>query len=308
MPSITISVQAEPRDAASWLALASRLDAGGFEALLVGDHPGSGPAPWPALGAAAAVTTRLRLGTYVLQAGVRDPVQAAADAATLDLLAPGRVLFGLGAGHTFAEWEATGRPRPGAGDRAGRLVEFVDAVSRLLNGETVTIAGHHLSLLRARLDDLPTSGRVRLVIGGGHRRILQAAAARADVVALSGLGRTLADGHRHHVRWSRAHLDAMLDVVRAESRRLGTTPEIEALVQVVTVTNKRAEVLAELAQRLPGATPDDLAQTPFLLVGSIEQMAHQLARQAQQFGISRYVVREPAVDTAEQLLPFLAER
>jgi len=39
MPSITISVQAEPRGAVSWLALASRLEAGGFEALLVGDHP-----------------------------------------------------------------------------------------------------------------------------------------------------------------------------------------------------------------------------------------------------------------------------
>jgi probable F420-dependent oxidoreductase len=308
MPSIAISVQAEPRDAASWLALASRLEAGGFEALLVGDHPGSGAAPWPALGAAAAVTTRLRLGTYVLQAGVRDPVQAAADAATLDLLAPGRVLFGLGAGHTFAEWEVTGRSRPAAGDRVGHLVEFIDAVSRLLNGETVTIDGRYLHLVRARLDDLPTAGRVRLVIGGGHWQILQLAAGRADVVALSGLGRTLSDGHRHQVRWTPAHLDSMLNVVRVESRRLGTTPEIEALVQVVTVTNNRAEVLAELAERLPGATPDDLAQTPFLLVGSIEQTAQQLARQAQQLGITRYVVREPAVDTAEQLLPLLANR
>ena len=66
VPSIAISVQAEPRDADSWLALARRLQTGGFDALLVGDHPGSGAAPWPALGAAAAVTTRLRLGTYVL--------------------------------------------------------------------------------------------------------------------------------------------------------------------------------------------------------------------------------------------------
>lgn len=218
------------------------------------------------------------------------------------------MLFGLGAGHTFAEWEVTGRSRPAAGDRVGRLVEFIDAVSRLLNGETVTIDGRYLHLVRARLDGLPTAGWVRLVIGGGHRQILQVAAGRADVVALSGLGRTLSDGHRHRVRWTPAHLDSMLNVVWVESRRLGTTPEIEALVQVVTVTSNRAEVLAELAERLPGATPDDLAQTPFLLVGSIEQMAQQLARQAQQLGITRYVVREPAVDTAEQFLPLLANR
>lgn len=305
MPSIVISVQAEPRDAASWSALAARLEAGGFEALLVGDHPGSGAAPWPALGAAAAVTTRLRLGTYVLQAGVRDPVQAAADAATLDLLAPGRVLFGLGAGHTFAEWEVTGRSRPTAVDRAGRLVEFIDAVSRLLNGETVTVDGRYLHLVDARLADLPTGDRVRLVVGGGHRQILLAAVDRADVVALSGLGRTLPDGHRHEVRWSRPHLDSMLDVLRAACRGHRASPEIEALVQVVTVTDNRTETLAELADLLPGTTLDDLDQTPFLLVGTVEQMAEQIADQAQRFGITRYVVREPAVEAAEQVLAAL---
>jgi alkanesulfonate monooxygenase SsuD/methylene tetrahydromethanopterin reductase-like flavin-dependent oxidoreductase (luciferase family) len=239
---------------------------------------------------------------------VRDPVHAAADAATLDVLAPGRVLLGVGAGHTFAEWEVTGRSRPAPADRAGRLVEFVDAVARLLNGETVTIDGRYLQLTQARLDDLPTAGRVRLMVGGGHPDILRVAAARASVVALAGLGRTLPDGHRHQVRWNRSHLDAMINVVRAESEKQGTTPEIEALVQVVTVTDDRAEALAGLADQLPAASPEDLGQTPFLLVGSIEQMAEQLTRQAEQLGITRYVVREAAVDAAEQILALLDDR
>ena len=307
MAPIAISVQAAPRDAASWLALAARLEAQAFESLLIGDHPGSGAAPWPALGAAAAVTTRLRLGAYVLQAGVRDPVHTAADAATLDLLAPGRVLLGVGAGHTFAEWEVSGHARPSAGDRAGRLAEFVDVVARLLAGETVTFDGRYLRLVEARLDDLPVAGRVRLVVGGGHPQILRAAARRAAVVALSGLGRTLPDGHRHEVRWTRAHLDATLDVVRTESQQLGTTPEIEALVQVVTVTDNRTEALAELAQRVPGATADELGRTPFVLVGSVEQMAAQLISQAEELGITRYVVREPAIDAAEQILAMLPD-
>jgi len=134
MAAIKISVQAEPRDIDSWSSLTRRLESSGFEALVMGDHPGAGASPWPALGAAAAVTATLKLGTYVLQCGVREPVQAAADAATLDILAPGRVLFGLGAGHTFREWEATGRSRPAPADRVGRLGEFVDAVARLLDG------------------------------------------------------------------------------------------------------------------------------------------------------------------------------
>jgi alkanesulfonate monooxygenase SsuD/methylene tetrahydromethanopterin reductase-like flavin-dependent oxidoreductase (luciferase family) len=146
---------------------------------------------------------------------------------------------------------------------------------------------------------------VRLVVGGGHHEVLRVAAARADVVALSGLGRTLPDGHRHAVRWYPESLDAMLRVVRDESRACGTTPEVEALVQVVMVTDDRARAIAELAGRVPGATPADLDTTPFLLIGTVEQMAEQLIRQAQELGITRYVIREPALETAEQLLAAL---
>jgi len=307
MAAIKISVQAEPHDLDSWLALARRLESNGFHALLVSDHPGNGASPWPALGAAAAVTHTLRLGTYVLQAGVRDPVQAAADAATLDILAPGRVLFGLGAGHTFREWEVTGQQRPAPADRAGRLVEFVDAVARLLAGESVTVESRYLRLVIARLEDLPVGGgRVRLVVGGGHPEILRVAAERADVVALSGLGRTKPDGHRHEVRWSPADLHAQLDLIREVSDRSGTTPEIEALIQVVTETDDRSNALSELGKDLTNATAADIASTPFLLVGTIQEMADQLTRQAEQLGITRYVVREPAVPTMERVLPLLA--
>ena len=151
-PEISVSVQAEPADLESWLALARRLEAAGFAALLMGDHPGSGASPWPALGGAAAVTRTLRLGTYVVQAGVREPMHVAADAATLNLLAPGRVLLGIGAGHTPREWADIGRQRPSPPERAGRLAEFAEAVAGLLAGETVTLDGQYLALRDARLD------------------------------------------------------------------------------------------------------------------------------------------------------------
>jgi len=305
MAAIKVSVQAEPRDIDSWSSLARRLESSGFEALVMGDHPGAGASPWPALGAAAAVTATLKLGTYVLQCGVRDPVQAAADAATLDILAPGRVLFGLGAGHTFREWEATGRNRPSPADRAGRLEEFVDAVARLLDGETVTTNGRYVQLVDARLEDLPVAGRVRLVVGGGNRQVLRVAAARADVVALTGLGRTRPDGHRHELRWTSADLGAQLELVRQESERCGTAPEIEALVQAVTVTDDRSHALAELSERTQGVPVGDLGTTPFALVGTIKEMAAQLGRQAEQLGITRYVVRQPAIDPIEHVLSLL---
>jgi alkanesulfonate monooxygenase SsuD/methylene tetrahydromethanopterin reductase-like flavin-dependent oxidoreductase (luciferase family) len=253
------------------------------------------------------VTTSLRLGTYVLQSGVRDPVQAASDAATLDILAPGRVLFGLGAGHTFREWEAIGQRRPSSMDRAGRLVEFVDAVARLLKGESVTVHGRYLRLDEARLDDLPVGERVRLVVGGSNREILRLATTHADIVALSGLGRTLPDGRRHEVRWSSEDLRAQVSLVREESERSGTGPAIEALVQVVKVTQHRPRALAELSDQLQ-VSPDVLDDTPHVLVGTAQEAAAQVVRHSEQFGISRYVVREPAVEAVEQILPLLNDR
>jgi alkanesulfonate monooxygenase SsuD/methylene tetrahydromethanopterin reductase-like flavin-dependent oxidoreductase (luciferase family) len=60
---IAVGVQAEPGDLGSWLALARRVESAGFSAQLMGDHPGSGVSPWPALGCTAAVTTTLKPGT-----------------------------------------------------------------------------------------------------------------------------------------------------------------------------------------------------------------------------------------------------
>jgi probable F420-dependent oxidoreductase len=304
VPEIAVSVQAEPRDLDSWLGLARRVQAAGFRGLLAGDHPGSGASPWPALGSAAAVTSTLTLGTYVAQAGVREPVHVAADAATLDILAPGRVLLGLGAGHTPREWEDLGRQRPSPADRAGRLAEFAEAVARLLRGDTVTHEGPYLTLRESRLDGLPAGGRVRLAVGG-HPQVLLSAARHADVVGLSGLGRTLADGHHHEARWSLTGLRRQLVLVRDAARQAGRDPVIEALVQVVAVTGDRDAAIRDISRRLPGASADDIAHTPFVLVGSHRALAGQLRAQAGEFGITSYVVREPAVPDLERVMQLL---
>jgi probable F420-dependent oxidoreductase len=305
---VVVNVQAEPADLQSWLALARRVESAGFGALLMGDHPGAGVSPWPALGCAAAETTTLKLGTYVVQAGVREPMHVAADAASLNVLAPGRVVLGIGAGHTPREWDDIGQHRPAPGDRAGRLAEFADAVAALLAGETVTRQGKYLSLRESRLDGLPASGRVRLVVGGGHPAVLRAGARHADVVGLSGLGRTLPDGHHHEVRWSREELRRQLQLVRGAAALAGTAPVIEALVQTVTVTSDRAASIREITGRIPGASAADIASTPFLLIGSYDQMAAQLLAQAAQDGITSYVVREPAIPHLEHVLALLTRQ
>ena len=83
MADITFALQAGLRDAVTWSTLARKAEKARFEAFLVADHPGVSSSPFVALATAAAATSTITLGTYVLNAGVRDPLQIAADVATL---------------------------------------------------------------------------------------------------------------------------------------------------------------------------------------------------------------------------------
>jgi probable F420-dependent oxidoreductase len=102
----------------------------GFDSIWFIDHthaPASRRTPYPAGGdlpkeywanydqlvalmAAAAVTTRLKLGTAITLMSLRDPLVTAKQVATLDVLSGGRVLFGVGAGWNAEEMENHGTP------------------------------------------------------------------------------------------------------------------------------------------------------------------------------------------------------
>jgi alkanesulfonate monooxygenase SsuD/methylene tetrahydromethanopterin reductase-like flavin-dependent oxidoreductase (luciferase family) len=169
----------------------------------------------------------------------------------------------------------------------------------------VTREGRYLKLRGSRLEGLPAGRSIRLAVGGGHPQVLRAAARYADVVGLSGLSRTLADGHHHEVRWSVADLRRQLQLVQAEARQAGHTPVIEALVQAVVVTQDRDAAIHQISSRIAGASPGDVAHTPFVLIGTHDAMADQLRAQADEFGISSYVIREPAVPDLERVLQLL---
>jgi hypothetical protein len=72
-------------------------------------------------------------------------------------------------------------------------------------------------------------------------------------------------------------------------------------VQVVEVTGNRTAAIDDLSTKIAGATTQDLARTPFLLIGSHEEMAAQILSQAEELGITRYVVREAAVPALERV-------
>jgi hypothetical protein len=86
----------------------------------------------------------------------------------------------------------------------------------------------------------------------------------ADVVGVTGLGRTLADGHRHEVDWSPSGLRRIIEILRSAVDAAGFRPQLEALVQHVEVTDDASAAAARLTAHVPGASVDDLLSAPFV--------------------------------------------
>jgi probable F420-dependent oxidoreductase len=144
---------------AEWLRLARRAEELGFSTLLSPDTTRT-PAPLPALAAAAAVTERLHVGTWVLCEPLRNRRQLAWEAATLEQLSGGRFELGVGAG------------RPDAAADAAEL-----GVPFGAPGERLAALRDTLALVRERLPD------TRILIAAAGPRLLELAAQTADIVA-----------------------------------------------------------------------------------------------------------------------------
>jgi alkanesulfonate monooxygenase SsuD/methylene tetrahydromethanopterin reductase-like flavin-dependent oxidoreductase (luciferase family) len=141
-------------DAAWWLASARRLDEAGYRAVWTWDHFVSKGRDrttpvleaWTILSAAAAVTQRAFLGTFVLNVMNRHPAVLARMAATLQEVSRGRLRLGIGIGGHAAEHAAYGIPFPDPAERAARLEEAIGVLRALLGGGPATHAGRYYPL------------------------------------------------------------------------------------------------------------------------------------------------------------------
>jgi probable F420-dependent oxidoreductase len=299
---VSLSLVAKPHDAVSWTTLARRCEAAGFDALLAADHPGTTASPFVALGAAAAVTERIGLGSYVPHAGVREPLLLASDVATLDVVSGGRARLALGAGHTPVEWEMLGSHRPDVAGRVRRFLAVAEACRALLAGDEVTVDGPDLRATAARLDfPRPVQPRVPFTFGGGNSTLLRWAGEHADVVGLSGLGRTKADGHHHETRWRTEEIDRQVALVEQGAAGRAAAPVREALVQRVEVTDDAEAAAHRLAEQV-GCTAAEVLAAPYVWIGTESEIVAALAAYERRWGITRYAVFEQALDAVEPLL------
>jgi F420-dependent oxidoreductase-like protein len=169
-------------------AAARAFDELGFDSLWVCDHLYGVPAPqlpilegWTELAAVAAVTERAKLGTLVTPPFFRNPAVLAKQIATIDQIAPGRVIAGLGAGWFPPEFEQLGLPFPGTGDRLRALEETVEIMKRLWTEEKATFEGEFFQVNGGMAEPKPETPPEILIGGGGEKVTMAIAARHADV-------------------------------------------------------------------------------------------------------------------------------
>jgi probable F420-dependent oxidoreductase len=286
------------RDA--WVSYARQVEDLGYSTLAIGEHISfGGLAPLPALMAAADATTRLRVATHVLTNDFRNPVLLAQEVATLDLLAEGRLEFGIGAGWLAADYSAAGIPFAPAPTRVRRLEEAVSLLKRLFSDGPVTFEGAYYSVHDMDLTTKPQQQpHPPLYVGGGGKQVLSLAAREANIVGVSSkataagalnLGDRTPQAFDEKVRWIR-------EVAGERSAEL----ELNTLIQHVRITDNRhqgaEETLAaygswpsDLIVNVPRST-EEILEAPYCLIGTVGQIVEQLQERRERYGISYITV------------------
>ncbi len=248
-----------------WVETVRRVEQRGWTSLLMPDTLWT-PSPFSTLAAAAAVTSRLRLRTWVIAAPLRSPAVVVREASTLQRLSDGRFELGIGSGRPDAQREAEqlGVPWGTAADRIVAVQQVITAVREKVRPApqvVVTAAGPRMLAAAAASADriglaLPptaTEADVRLAV----ERVRTAAPGRLGLsLQLSGLAGRLPD-------WlSRSGLD----------------PEALAAAGAVGMLTGDAEQMADTLRRrrdelgldeviVPGELADDFAPVISLLAG-----------------------------------------
>ena len=244
---------------------------------------------WMTLGAAAAVTRRVRLGLMVGANTFRNPGLTAKLATTLDHISGGRAVLGIGGAWMEREHDAFGIAEWGSGfgERLDRLDESVMLIRRLLDGEQVTHEGRFYRMTDALCAPRPLQPHLPILIGGsGPRKTLRTTALRANGWNTSGTV--------EQVREKLATLDGhCADVGRDRS-------EIELTVSFpIILRDDAAEAATAYRARLANNGIDSMDATPVLL-GPPEAVADSI-RPYRDLGFETVIVRLAAPYDRETL-------
>jgi probable F420-dependent oxidoreductase len=277
-------VAAQARSGEEWAGKARHIESMGYSTLLMPDGLRFSLAPIPALAAAAAATSSLRVGTYVLANDFRNPVLLAKEAATLDVVSDGRFELGIGAGRPGAEEDnrMLGLPFESGGARVAALAESLALLKSLLAGRPATATGPRYAAAAAEIMPRPLQQpRPPLLVAGSGRRILSLAAREADIVAIGVPPMEPEAKFSERVDWVREAAGARFD-------------ELELNLTLMAV----GEQVPRWVERQLGVTADELARSGAVtaLFGTVDQMCETLLKRRETLGVSYIAVSDEMME------------
>jgi len=275
---------------------AKRAESMGFSALVLPDHLVTQHAPIPVLATVAAVTERLRIGTFVFNNCLRHPAVLAQDLASLDVLSEGRLEIGIGAGWNRPEHDAIGLPFPPVGTRVDQLTEAIAVLKGCFGDERFSFDGKHYTITDHDAQPKPVQKPYPpFFVGGGGRRLLTLAAREADIV---GLAPRLMPGDQTRPRPDPRSLTAAATAEKIGWVRAAAGDRFDQLElntyptggPAVITNNARAEAQqrADRLAQLTGVeiTADELLDSPHVFIGSVDGLTQKVIELRERFGIS----------------------
>ena len=253
--------------------LATAAEEAGFDSLWVMDHflqlPSLGGPDQPMLeaytllGALAARTRRVQLGTLVTGVTYRNPAILAKIVTTLDVISRGRAVLGIGGAWYDVEHQALGVDYPVDRVRLDMLEEAVQVCRAMFTGDDVSFSGTHYRLDHARNLPRPVQpGGPKIMIGGGgEKRTLRLVARYADMCNVTGDAATLA---------------RKIDVLHRHCAEVGRDPaEIAVTWMTPLILTTSAQNTAEMRQLL--AASDSVGETAGFTVGQPHEVPDLVA-------------------------------
>ena len=295
--------------AADWRTQAQRAEELGYSTFHTADHHiGPGPAldptnhgvqdfaAVPAIAAAAAATTSIRVGCRVFCTDYRNPVVFAKELATLDVLSDGRIEVGIGCGWLENEYDAIGIPFDRAGIRIDRMEETLRVLRAHFADGIVNVTGDHVHAVDFEGVPKPTSpGGPPIMIGGGSKRVLGVAGREADIVSLNFDNHTGALGAASVASGTGDQTRQKLEWIRSGAGDRFGDLELEIAAYFTVITDDAAGAAAGLAGRF-GAEADAFDGHPHALIGTVDEICATLQARRDEFGISYVTVSNRAMD------------
>jgi probable F420-dependent oxidoreductase len=259
-------------------------------------------------------TSTITIGSHVACMLFRHPALTARLFAQIDEASGGRVLAGVGAGWTRAEFEMMGIPFPDVSERLRIMDEAVTVMRGLWGAAPFTFEGSHFKVRDAVCRPRPAQENgPPLMLGGSGNGILRRAGEWADIIhmvpVIGAAGTTTIEEIR---KFTDETIPAKLARVREAEAKAGRPRGSVRFASTIftfmlAASPAESRAMLERLSGMFGLTPDELRRHPIALIGTAEEMVDELRRREAAHGLSLLAVNFTSPQQirafGEQVLP-----